>query len=244
MMKNFFRTFFPVMGMACMWAGCAATVPFQTGQHPASFSGEISKKVKLEYLLALPDEYGRDKSREWPLVLFLHGSGERGSDLNKVIAHGPPKLAAQGKQFPFILVSPQCPDNQRWDAETLNALIDDIVGRYSVDRRRVYCTGLSMGGFGTWELACAYPDRFAAIAPVCGGGEPFRAYALKNVPAWVFHGAKDPVVDPERSQEMVKAIEKTGGTVKFTLYPEAGHDSWTATYDNPELYEWMLTHHR
>ncbi|MCX6137693.1 MAG: prolyl oligopeptidase family serine peptidase [Ignavibacteriales bacterium] len=245
-MQHLCRLILPLIGLgtAVVFSGCASSVSFQTGQHPGTFAAQITKTVRLDYLLSLPEEYGKDKSKQWPLVLFLHGSGERGSDLNKVIIHGPPKLVAKGKQFPFILVSPQCPDNQRWEPEVLNALLDNIIALYSVDKSRMYCTGLSMGGFGTWDLACNYPERFAAIIPVCGGGEPFKASALKKIPVWVFHGAKDPVVSPERSQEMVNAIQKTGGNVKYTLYPDAGHDSWTATYANPELYEWMLAQHR
>ena len=242
-MKYLWKQNFVFLTLA-LFSGCSSTLVMQTGQHPQSFDGHIVKKLHLDYLLYLPEEYGKEKSKEWPLVLFLHGSGERGSDLAKVTIHGPAKLVAQGKQFPFILVSPQCPDNRRWEADELDAMLDDIIGRYSIDARRVYCTGLSMGGFGTWDVACTYPEKFAAIAPVCGGGEPFKASTLKNIPVWVFHGAKDNVVPPERSQEMVTAIQKNGGTVKFTLYPDAGHDSWTATYDNPELYEWLLAQHR
>jgi predicted peptidase len=242
-MKYLWKQNFALLTLA-FFSGCSSTLIMHTGQHPQSFDGHIVKNLHLDYLLYLPEDYGKEKSKEWPLVLFLHGSGERGSDLNKVAIHGPAKLVANGKQFPFILASPQCPADQRWNAEELNALLDDIIAKYEVDSKRVYCTGLSMGGFGTWDLACTYPEKFAAIAPVCGGGEPFKTYMLKNIPVWIFHGAKDNVVPPERSQEMVAAIQKNGGTVKFTLYPDAGHDSWTATYDNPELYEWLLTQHR
>ena len=105
---------------------------------------------------------------------------------------------------------------------------------------RIYLTGLSMGGYGTWSLAIAYPGRFAAIAPVCGGSEPFFAGRIKDIPAWIFHGAKDSVVPVSKSEEMVNALKKHGSNVKFTVYPEAKHDSWTATYNNPELYEWFL----
>jgi predicted peptidase len=213
-------------------------------QSPQTLRKEIRRTVKVQYLLYLPKEYGKDKSAKWPLVLFLHGAGERGSDLNKVKAHGPPKLVAAGKEFPFILVSPQCPENERWSVETLDVLLNEVTKRYAVDLDRVYLTGLSMGGFGTWELAIRFPDRFAAIVPICGGGEPRRAGRLKNVPTWVFHGAKDPVVPIQRSQEMVDALKAAGGEVKFTIYPEAEHDSWTQTYDNPELYAWFLQKRR
>ena len=122
--------------------------------------------------------------------------------------------------------------------------MDDIAAKYRVDKDRIYLTGLSMGGFGTWSLAAAHPERFAAIVPICGGGNPADAAKLKNLPIWVFHGAKDPVVPPERSESMVKAIKAAGGNVKLTVYPDAGHDAWTATYENPELYRWLFAQKR
>jgi predicted peptidase len=205
----------------------------------------ITRVVKANYLLYLPKEYGKETDKKWPLMLFLHGSGESGSDIEKVKMHGPPKLVAGGKEFPFIIVSPQAPTSRiGWQVETLNTLLDDVIQKYSVDQDRVYLTGLSMGGFGTWALASANPERFAAIAPICGGGQPFMARRLKNVPAWVFHGGKDPTVPVKNSEDMVDALKSAGGDVKLTIYPDAGHDSWTATYDNPELYTWFLAHTR
>jgi len=178
------------------------------------------------------------------LILFLHGAGERGSDLKKVKIHGPPKIVSQGKDLPFIIVSPQCPQESWWpkEIETLTALLDDIEARYNVDTDRVYLTGLSMGGFGSWALANDQPDLFAAVVPICGGIEPFFADNLKDVPIWAFHGAKDTTVPLSQSSDIVEAIKKLGGDAKLTVYPEAGHDSWTETYDNPELYDWLLEH--
>lgn len=204
---------------------------------------QIVKTITVRYLLYLPKDYGMDASKRWPLILFLHGSGESGNDLEKVKTHGPPKLIAQGKEFAFIIVSPQSPGGG-WDNEALTTLLDDIEQRYAVDKDREYLTGLSMGGFGTWALAIAHPDRFAAIAPVAAGGEAWRVRRLKNVPVWVFHGAKDPVVPIRADQEMVDALKAAGGDVKFTIYPDAGHDSWTETYNNPALYDWFLQHKR
>ncbi|MFW6171885.1 MAG: prolyl oligopeptidase family serine peptidase [Planctomycetota bacterium] len=198
--------------------------------------------VAMDYLLYLPDDYQR--KAPWPLVLFLHGAGERGNDPRLVKKHGPPKLIEQGQQFPMIVVSPQCPQEQWWQPIELTALLDEIVEKYNVDERRLYVTGLSMGGFGTWSLAAYAPHRFAAIAPICGGGEPFWAGRFAHLPTWVFHGGKDGVVPPRRSEEMVKALEEVGGDVKLTVYPEAGHDSWTQTYDNPQLYDWLLNQKR
>jgi len=212
----------------------------QQAQH---FEREITITVRLNYLLYLPAGYDADK-KPWPLLVFLHGSGERGSDLENVKIHGPPKLIAEGKQFPFIVVSPQAP-RRRWDPVTLNALLDDVIAKYRVDKDRIYLTGLSMGGAGTWTLAGAYPDRFAAIVPICGGGDPADAPKLKDIPVWVFHGAKDEAVPLSRSEEMVKALREAGAkTVEFTVYPEAGHDSWSEAYADPKLYEWLLKQHR
>lgn len=198
------------------------------------------------YLVQLPKGYAQD-GREWPLVVFLHGSGERGADLRKVAVHGPPKLVAQGREFPFILVSPQCPDGSWWRAPEVDRFVAAVTRRYRVDPRRVYLVGLSMGGHATWDAATFNPERYAAIVPVCGAGEYAPAVVgerLKDLPVWAFHGARDEVVPPASSRERVEAINAAGGRARLTLYPEAGHDSWTETFDDPELYTWLLGHER
>ncbi|OHB60082.1 MAG: phospholipase [Planctomycetes bacterium RBG_13_46_10] len=209
------------------------------------FEKVITKTLNCQYLLFLPEGY-ENKQQRWPMILFLHGAGERGNDLNLVKKHGLPKIIEQQKDFPFIVVSPQCPQGQWWTekVEVLINLLDEIVNRYNVDTERIYLTGLSMGGYGTWTLAAAYPERFAAIAPICGGGERYMADKFKEVPVWAFHSAKDNVVPLVKSEEMVNAINARGGNAKLTVYPDAAHDSWTATYDNPELYDWLLKHHK
>lgn len=209
-------------------------------QVAAEFTADTG--VKMRYWIYLPKDY--DAAKPTPLLLFLHGAGERGDNLELVKKHGPPKLISQGKDFPFIVISPQCPTGQRWDPKSLLALLDQVESKYNVDKKRVYVTGLSMGGFGTWALAAAAPNRFAAIAPICGGGEKSAMAKIASVPIWVFHGAKDRVVPARRSEELVEELKRLGADVKFTVYPEAGHDSWTETYDNPKLYEWFLSHHR
>lgn len=211
-------------------------------QKEAKFEKTIAVAAKLNYLLFLPESYGKD-DKQWPLIMFLHGSGESGSDLSLVKKHGPPKIVETKRDFPFIVVSPQSA-RRGWNADVLAALLDEIILNYQVDRDRIYLTGLSMGGYGTWSLAAAYPERFAAIVPICGGGSTEDAPRLKDLPIWVFHGAKDEAVPLKRSEEMVEAIEAAGGKVKFTVYPEAGHDSWTAAYDDPELYAWLLQQKR
>lgn len=240
-------------------AGCAKAPTSLINPQPGAagrqvetmFSQVVTRTNSLRFLLSLPAEYGADPEKRWPLVLFLHGAGERGNDLKKVAVHGPPKLVQQGKAFPFILVSPQCPENQVWDTEVLMALVDTVQGELKVDPRRTYVTGLSMGGYGTWALASRYPDRFAAVAPVCGGGErirtllPSQRVALKTLGVWAFHGGKDNVVALSESERMVDAFKRAGVTdVQLTVYPEAGHDSWTEAYNTAGLYDWLLKHSR
>ena len=212
-------------------------------QEPRSFEGRITKPVGCRYLLAPPAGADRPETG-WPMVLFLHGAGERGNDLDRVCKHGPPKLVAQGRTFPFVLVSPQCPAHQWWHTDMLNALVDEVVAGRDVDENRIYVTGMSMGGFGTWSLALAYPDRFAAIAPICGGGPPYVADRLGRLPVRAFHGAKDEIVPLYESQRMVDALRACGGDAELTVYPDAGHDSWTQTYDDPAFWEWLLAQRR
>ena len=236
--------------MSLLLIGCAqmevSSVPVPPGsQNSQTFEKTVTQTLSCKYLLFLPEGYGK-KQQRWPLIMFLHGAGERGSDLEKVKKHGPPKIVENRKGFPFIVVSPQCPEDDWWTGkvEVLINLLDDIAARYKVDTERIYLTGLSMGGFGTWSLASEYPERFAAIAPICGGGNRIMALRLRNMPVWVFHGAKDKTVPLEESEEMVNAIRKRGGNAKFTIYPDAGHDSWTETYDNQKLYDWFLEHRK
>jgi predicted peptidase len=238
-LKSLAATLFLAIGMA---SSLRAESPASPAQQAKNFEKRITITAKLDYLLSLPAEYSQSR-KSWPLVLFLHGAGESGKDLNKVKTHGPPKLVETKGPFPFILVSPQCP-GRGWNPEVLNALLDTVIRQYRVDKNRVYLTGLSMGGYGTWALGAAHPEKFAAIAPICGGGDPADAGKLAKLPIWVFHGAKDPTVPLKRSEEMVEALKAAGAHPKFTVYPEAEHDSWTATYDNPEFYQWLLAQKR
>jgi len=199
---------------------------------------------QMNYLLALPVNYEKDTTASWPLVIFLHGSGERGNDLEKVKKNGPPKLVDQGKKFPFILVSPQAGPEAGWDAETLYHLEQYLKKEYRVNNDQVYLTGLSMGGYGTWDLAMKHPEEFAAIAPICGGGDASTAWKLRNIPIWCFHGAKDNVVPLAASENMVKAAKEYNTNVKFTVYPNADHNSWEASYNNDSLYAWLLSKKR
>ncbi len=220
-------------------------------QQAFAFETQITKSVHLNYLLFLPKSYGLEPGVRWPLILFLHGAGERGDNVEIVKRHGIPKIVEQQEDFPFVAVSPQCPERTWWIdyVDALVRLLDTVSATHAVDPDRVYLTGMSMGGFGAWHLAAEHPDRFAAVAPICGGGMfmygyPEHVCALKHVPVWAFHGAKDDTVPLRESAVLVETLQACGGNVRFTVYPEAEHDSWTETYNNPELYAWFLSHVR
>lgn len=225
-MRNFFTLFafaFALLAMQSFAQQEEGTFTRQTG-----------------YLLHLPDT-GKGP---FPMIVFLHGSGERGTDLALVKKNGPPAFLDDTTGFPFIVLSPQCPLGRRWDTKMLIALIDYVISTAPVDQQRIYLTGLSMGGEGTWNLAMDYPDRFAAIAPVCGRNNLHKVCALKELPVWVFHGAKDDVVPPYYSERIVDTLRAMGADVKYTLDPEADHNSWDLAYSNTGLYAWFLMHSR
>ncbi|MEU8566786.1 PHB depolymerase family esterase [Streptomyces pathocidini] len=201
---------------------------------------------ELPYSLYLPSQYRESEGKQWPLVLFLHGASERGDDLTMLTAHGPVKQIAAGAEFPFVMAAPQCPAYSTWACElsALAGLLDEIAAEYRIDPDRVYVTGLSMGGAGTWGLAARYPDRFAAIAPICGAWMPEAAPRIAELPVWTFHGEEDSNILIKHTEQMVEALKEQGNPARFTRYPGVGHDSWTRTYDNPEFYDWLLTQRR
>ena len=207
-----------------------------------SYSGGWTDAASGEALVALPEGYDADPDRQWPLMLFLHGAGERGDSLALVGVHGPLKERRQGRDLPFVIVAPQVPEGGRWTVGRIAAAMDGAIAAYRIDTDRVYVTGLSMGGYGTWEAVERLPERIAAAVPVCGGGNPIGLAAAREVPIWAFHGAMDPVVPISQSTTMVSRLRASGGDVRFTVYPDAGHDAWTETYANPEVYEWLLSH--
>ncbi len=214
------------------------------GEHSLVYQTGSATTPVLKYHLFLPDDYGREPAKQWPLIVNLHGRGERGEDLSRVKIHGYNKIVAPRPGFPFIMVSPLCPDSTNWNDHltSLSGLMDELIAAYTVDTTRIYLTGLSMGGNGVWQLALEYPHRFAAAVPICGWSEPERAARLKDLPIWAFHGALDTVVPASRSEEMVAAVNRAGGQAKLTIYPDLHHDSWTPTYANDELFEWFLEH--
>lgn len=206
-------------------------VSFRKVDHP---------KDVTDYVLQIPASYNEKKTTRWPVIIFLHGIGERGSDLNQVKRAGLAGIAGQDPDFPFVLIAPQCRENGWWDAPSLNILYKEVLEKYNVDSSRIYLTGLSMGGYGAWDWAQYAPQNFAAVVPVCGGGTPSKACVLKSKPVWVFHNADDPTVSVQLSRDMVKAIQDCGGTlVKYTERPTGGHDAWTKAYKDPALFEWM-----
>ncbi len=211
------------------------------------FASDLTRRVTLKYLLHLPDGY--EAGRAWPLTVFLHGAGERGTDERNIALNGLPKLAREGRSLPFILLAPLCPANQCWDDDAILALVETIQREYKVDANRIYLTGLSMGGFGTWSLLVNHPEKWAAAAPICGGGSVIgvqlasaaKLRALKKLPVHAYHGAKDDVVPARESERMIEALERAGcRKARLTLYPEADHDSWRQTYADERFHEWLL----
>lgn len=202
------------------------------------------------YQLFLPRGYGADATQRWPIVIFLHGSGERGTDIEAVKKNGPPKVIAQHAGAQFLLVSPQLElvEGNRWEVARLDALLADLRRKYRIDSSRIYLTGLSLGGYGTWAWAFKRPDLFAAIAPVAANSEDPSAdpCTLKDMPIWAFHGDQDDVVDPLKGFAIVHAIDGCKGSVRprMTVYPQMTHGSWEPAYDDPALWRWLLEQRR
>lgn len=220
---------------------CAdAPVPGKLTPATAEVKSARGEQTTLSYLTGLPQ--GEAPKEGWPLLIFLHGSGERGSDLEMLKQHGPPKLFGTKTELDsFLTIAPQCPASSRgWDTTALKDLMDQTIASQPVDKSRIYLSGLSMGGYGAWKLLKENPDFFAAAIPICGGGDPASASLFKDVPIWIFHGRKDEAVPVQKSIDMDEALKKAGGKPKFTLYEDAPHDCWTRTFENPEVYSWLL----
>jgi predicted peptidase len=212
----------------------------------------------LPYRLMRPETM--EPGKKYPLVIFLHGAGERGTDNEVQLVHGVKEFAKPEarKKYPCFLVAPQCPTGHQWvqvpwgadkhdmppvpsaPASLLVGLMDELQKSLPVDPDRVYITGLSMGGYGTWDLLSRQPERFAAAVPVCGGGDEKKAGVMKKVPIWAFHGGLDVAVPVARSRNMVDAVNQAGGNARYTEYPQVGHDSWNPCYADPEMMEWLF----
>ena len=217
-------------------------------------TGFISKVHKgkdgdSKYVVFVPHTYTGEKPM--PLILFLHGAGERGDDgqapVMQGIANGGIKFKSNEKTFPFFVVFPQCKLKSNWkaggpDADRALDILAEVQKSYKIDDKRLYLTGLSMGGFGTWSLAAAHPDKWAAIAPICGGGDTSTADKIKHIPCWCFHGDQDGAVKVQLSRDMIDALKKAGGNPRYTEFPHVGHNSWDPAYVTGELYPWFLKH--
>lgn len=241
---------FSVLVGLCLMSG---TVPgnaqtFSPGKQIEQ-SFESSDGGTVPYLLYVPPELEREGERRWPVHLFLHGRGESRGPLSRVAIWGPPRMAAGGKAFDFILVSPQCPTDDFWNSpaqqKRLVELLDRIEAQFPVDQERIVVSGLSMGGYGTWQLALDQPDRFAAVVPICGAGTPAEADRLTGLPVWAWHGDQDQVVPLETTANMVQAIREAGGDqVRFTILEHIGHNSWSPAYATPALWDWLARQKR
>jgi len=201
----------------------------------------LKPELELQYLLYLPDDYEKESESDFPLMLFLHGGGESGTDLEMVKTHGPPSMIEEGHTFPFMVLTPQNPHPRRlWNETALIALMNKIEKEYRVDTSRIWVAGLSRGAYGAWRLAIQYPDRFAALVAICGETPDHYAGWLGQMPIWVFHGEKDKTISIRESDEMVAALRKNGNPVRYTKYPDTGHNAWDQTFSTPELYTWLL----
>jgi predicted peptidase len=218
-------------------------VPGALAKATATVKNDSGSTSTIGYWTYLPK--AAKPAAGWPLLVFLHGSGERGSDLNLVKKHGPPKLAGQKPELEsFLMLAPQCPSGRWWDTVAVKDLIDQTLAAQPIDRSRIYLTGISMGGYATWTLLKDHPEFMAAAVPICGAGDPTAVARFKTVPIWTFHGDQDPSVPVQRSIDMVEALKKEKGNIKFTLYEGVTHDCWTRTFDNPDLYSWLLEHRK
>lgn len=209
---------------------------------PSTLSVEITKKVQIDYLISHPEGYA-DPTREWGLIIFLHGMDMRGEDVSQLSNYGLLEIANEGRvSLPFVIAVPQCPRESYWNMErdAVTALVDELIVNHRVDPKRIYLIGYSLGGYGVWDLAIHNPKTFAAIVPLSSGGQVSKAEQLKNTAIWAFHGAKDEIVPLEQMTTMVTAIEQNQGSVRLTIYPDLGHDIMRATLSNQELYTWLL----
>jgi predicted peptidase len=230
-------------------AGCATTsfVSQEKAAMAGIPTGFIQQTMQVRgqdraYAVYVPREY--DPSRKWPLVVFLHGAGERGDDgLQQTDVGIGRAIRRNADRFPCIVVMPQCPEGVWWDKalEDVGRAMELTLEAYAIDSSRVYLTGISMGGYATWLYGAKHAETFAALLPICGGGKVEHAPQLAQIPIWAFHGALDDVVLPEESRKMVKAVKEAGGSVQYTEYNDASHNSWDAAYENKKAIRWLLS---
>jgi predicted peptidase len=229
-----------VVFLACGCKTPLATI--MTRQRVLAMTIPREHPPQIHYLVQLPQGYEEDTNRLWPMVFYLHGFGESGDDLKKVLRFGPPRLMAEGKDLPCIVVSPQLPKGFLWfrESNALLAILDEVAKSNRVDLRRVHVTGNSLGAFGAIVLAAQEPQRFASLVPICGGVDYLDSLRLRDVPVWAFHGEKDPIIPAQESRRLVSLVNQIGGTAKLTIYPDAGHNCWDRAYADPALWDWIL----
>jgi predicted peptidase len=218
-------------------AACVSMEPARAPQEQALQTGG-----GMAFLAVIPAQPA--PASGYPVLIFLHGSGERGGSLDQVKLHGPANNALSDPDFQLLILAPHLAPTMRWDPDDVIAVLETAAARYSIDRNRIYLTGLSLGGHGTWATAAAYPDVFAAIVPIAGRGDVTQACALQSMPIWAFHGVADSVVPVTGSSAMTAAVAACGGSPRLTLYDGIDHDSWTQTYADPSLYVWLLSKRR
>jgi predicted peptidase len=197
---------------------------------------------KYNYLLYKPENYSAS-DKGYPLVIYLHGASCRGHDINKIKVYGLPYLIDHGYTYDFIIASPQCPPDKSWISDNwFEPFYKEIISKYRIDTNRIYLTGISLGGYGTWQLAMKYPDKFAAVVPMCGGYYNYKEICkIKDIPVWAFHGAKDNIVDISETERLVEELRKCSGDIKYTRLKDKGHDL-TYLFKDQEIYKWMLKH--
>ncbi len=216
--------------------------PGYQGEFPAADDPRlVDGTLPYRMLLFLPEDYVASGPAQ-PLLVHLHGAGERGNDLAVVRRESLPRRIDEGFHLPAVVASPQCPPGHSWDSQQVMAVIDHLQREFNIDSRRIYLTGYSMGGYGTWKTAALNPERFAAIVPICGGGETDWATQLSGMPVWAFHGQRDESVPVTETTKMIDAIELAGGTPQLTVYPEGRHNVWDDVYQNNTLFTWLLSH--
>jgi len=233
-----------------MYVSCAVCVGQESKTRTLSGPSyvEVTDVRGYKALVLVPVNTSEVVNGKYPTILFLHGIGESGNDLNNLKKNGFPRNLEGDQTFPFVFVMPQCPSSTEWyytNADNVTAMrtfLDDIVARFPVDTNRIYITGLSMGGIGSWYFTIKLPTRFAALVPVAFRGDGWSPCPAKDIPVWAFHGAKDAVIPFANAQALVDQFNACGGSVRFTVYPNGGHDgsTWTVTYNNPDVYDWML----
>lgn len=227
-----------ILCFAFLFQSCAA----QSKPHLVDAEIQTVITEKLSYYLYYPEDYEIDLEKKFPILLFLHGGGESGDSLVAIKRNGPPKMIVDGKKFPFLILAPQNPYQKKWwNTRAVNQLLDSVVVNNRVDKKRIYLTGLSRGGGAAWEMAVQYPNKFAAMAVVCGMTPlPYAAWINKKMPIWVFHGEDDKSVPISESETMVNRLKGMGYDVNFTKYPGVGHNSWVKAYSTEELYDWFM----